>query len=145
MPRRARACVARLSNSVVSKRTAPLALSKPITAFMSVVLPAPLRPMRPIIEPLGTSSDTSRRMRMAVAVLGEAEAPEQVLGDLVRRAPESGHRRRTAGKVAREAGISQDYAEADHHVVEYAERAVKLRDLERAADAQARDVARRQA
>src|SRR5260370_7280239 len=65
MPRRARACVARLSNSEVSKRTAPLALSKPITAFMRVVLPAPLRPMRPIIEPLGTSSDTSRRMRMA--------------------------------------------------------------------------------
>src|SRR5205814_8928468 len=65
MPKRARACVARLSNSVVSKRTAPLALSKPITAFMSVVLPAPLRPMRPIIEPLGTSSDTSRRMRIA--------------------------------------------------------------------------------
>src|SRR5438445_12292399 len=65
MPRRARACVAKLSNSVVSKRTAPLALSKPITAFMSVVLPAPLRPMRPIIEPLGTSSETSRRMRIA--------------------------------------------------------------------------------
>src|SRR5438552_15399848 len=65
MPRRARACVARRSNSEASKRTVPLALSRPITAFMSVVLPAPLRPMRPIIEPLGTSSETSRRMRIA--------------------------------------------------------------------------------
>src|SRR5438270_13807294 len=66
MPRRARACVGTLSSSRLSKRTAPpLALSKPISAFISVVLPAPLRPMRPIIEPLGTSSDTSRRMRIA--------------------------------------------------------------------------------
>src|SRR5258707_13588175 len=66
MPRRARACVGTLSSSRLSKRTAPpLALSKPISAFISVVLPAPLRPMRPIIEPLGTSTDTSRRMRIA--------------------------------------------------------------------------------
>src|SRR5258707_9276373 len=66
MPRRARACVGTLSSWRLSKRTAPpLALSKPISAFISVVLPAPLRPMRPIIEPLGTSSDTSRRMRIA--------------------------------------------------------------------------------
>src|SRR5258706_11470479 len=41
------------------------ALSSPITLFMSVVLPAPLRPMRPVIEPEGTSSETSRRMRIA--------------------------------------------------------------------------------
>ena len=47
-----------------------------------------------------------QHLGIAVAVLGEAEASEQVLGDLVRSAPESGHRRRTAGKVAREAGIS---------------------------------------
>src|SRR5258708_38708513 len=66
MPRGARAWVGRLSSSRLSKRTAPpRALSKPITAFISVVLPAPLRPMRPIMEPLGTSSDTSRRMRIA--------------------------------------------------------------------------------
>src|SRR5262245_50138660 len=36
-----------------------------MTDFISVVLPAPLRPIRPIIAPLGTSSDTSRRMRIA--------------------------------------------------------------------------------
>ena len=29
---------------------------------MSVVLPAPLRPIRPVIEPAGSSSDTPRRM-----------------------------------------------------------------------------------
>src|SRR6185436_1410095 len=62
---RARAWVAMRSNSSFSKRTEPLALSSPMIAFMSVVLPATLRPMRPTIVPPGTSSETSRRMRIA--------------------------------------------------------------------------------
>src|SRR5205814_6985769 len=66
MPRRARWWVGIFNRSTPSNSARPpLAFSKPITAFMSVVLPAPLRPMRPIIEPLGTSSETSRRMRIA--------------------------------------------------------------------------------
>src|SRR5882762_2516343 len=40
----------------------PEALRRPITLFMSVVLPAPLRPMRPAIVPGGTSSETPRRI-----------------------------------------------------------------------------------
>ena len=36
-----------------------------MTDFMSVVLPAPLRPIRPIIAPLGTSSETSRKICIA--------------------------------------------------------------------------------
>src|SRR5258706_3524261 len=250
------------NRSTSSRRMPPLALSSPMTAFMSVVLPAPLRPIRPIIAPLGTSSETPRRMRIApietlrfsilstntydvalhlrvvegglgrrvgddpavvegehalreaahhlhvvldeqhrralgarrvehhlhdaellvrrdaagglveqqharlrhhgegdveqlarasrqhlrvaVAVLEEPEAPEELLGDLARRAVESWYRRFPPREVTGEAGVAQHDADADHHVLEDAERAVELRDLERAADAEARDVARRQ-
>src|SRR3954466_13283312 len=53
MPRRSR----------LSKRTEPWpALRSPMTVFITVVLPAPLRPMRPVIEPVGTCSETSRRI-----------------------------------------------------------------------------------
>src|SRR5688572_32191932 len=46
-----------------SKSIAPrLAWSRPMMLFMSVVLPAPLRPMRPVMLPVGTSSDTPRRI-----------------------------------------------------------------------------------
>src|SRR5947208_783044 len=38
------------------------ALRRPMMLFMSVVLPAPLRPMSPVIEPGGTASETSRRI-----------------------------------------------------------------------------------
>src|SRR6185503_1216255 len=63
---RARSWVGIFKRSTSLNRTAPLlAFRSPITDFMSVVLPAPLRPMRPIIAPLGTSSVTSRRMRIA--------------------------------------------------------------------------------
>src|SRR5260221_4410143 len=65
MPSRARECVGARSRSSPSKRTEPLALSRPMIAFMSVVLPAPLRPIRPIIDPDGTSSETSRRICIA--------------------------------------------------------------------------------
>src|SRR5213075_2245216 len=61
MPRRERPCVGVASRSRSSRRMAPaVAGSNPITVFISVVLPAPLRPMRPIIAPVGTSSDTPR-------------------------------------------------------------------------------------
>src|SRR5687767_7604933 len=46
-----------------SKLTLPLAaLRMPMIVFMSVVLPAPLRPMSPVIEAGAISSDTSRRI-----------------------------------------------------------------------------------
>src|SRR6185503_17795120 len=71
MPMRARACVGTASRSRPSKRTEPRpALSKPITVFMTVVLPAPLRPMRPVMDPAATSSETSRRICIeAIATL----------------------------------------------------------------------------
>src|SRR5262249_19602711 len=54
------------SRSTPLRRMLPLeGLSRPITLFISVVLPAPLRPSRPVIEPAGTSSDTPRRICMA--------------------------------------------------------------------------------
>src|SRR6185503_4880518 len=49
--------------SRLSKRTEPRpALRRPMTVFITVVLPAPFLPMRPVIEPVGTSSETSRRI-----------------------------------------------------------------------------------
>src|SRR5919106_854529 len=63
MPMRARAWLGRRARSVSSKINFPaLGWRMPMIVFMSVVLPAPLRPMRPIIDPVGSSSDTPRRM-----------------------------------------------------------------------------------
>src|SRR5512145_2611802 len=46
-----------------SKAMPPLAaLRMPMMVFMSVVLPAPLRPMSPVIEPGVSSIETSRRI-----------------------------------------------------------------------------------
>src|SRR5919206_2859464 len=67
MPKRTRACVGAASRSLPSNCTAPLAaLRRPMSVFMSVVLPAPLRPMSPIIAPSGTASDTSRNICTAL-------------------------------------------------------------------------------
>src|SRR6185436_21149027 len=65
MPARVRRWVGIFSKSMPSNSARPLALSSPMIAFISVVLPAPLRPIRPIIAPLGTSSDTPRRICVA--------------------------------------------------------------------------------
>src|SRR5947207_5902419 len=63
MPRRTRACVGCESRSRPANCTSPLpALRSPITVFMSVVLPAPLRPMRPIMARSGTENVTPRRI-----------------------------------------------------------------------------------
>src|SRR6267142_3629143 len=63
MPSCTRPCVGRASRSCSSKRMAPLAArSRPMMVFISVVLPAPLRPMRPVMLPVGSSSDTPRRI-----------------------------------------------------------------------------------
>src|SRR5919106_6675715 len=63
MPMRARAWLGSSARSVSSKLNFPaLGLRMPMMVFMSVVLPAPLRPIKPIIEPVGSSSDTPRRM-----------------------------------------------------------------------------------
>src|SRR3954466_11247584 len=62
MPSRARPCVGRGTRSRSSSRMVPLeGFNSPITVFMSVVLPAPFRPMSPVMEPVGTSSDTPRK------------------------------------------------------------------------------------
>src|SRR5690348_15682132 len=63
MPRRTRACVGRVSRFLPSNvMPPPAALRSPMTLFITVVLPAPLRPMRPVIEPLGTCSEMPRRI-----------------------------------------------------------------------------------
>src|SRR4051794_710972 len=63
MPMAARPCVGIFDKSLSKKRIRPLdGLRRPMTLFMSVVLPAPLRPMRPVIAPGCSSSDTSRRI-----------------------------------------------------------------------------------
>src|SRR3954471_2690522 len=63
MPRPVLECVGIATRSRASKVTVPLAtLSSPITLFISVVLPAPLRPIKPTIAPVGNSSVTSRRI-----------------------------------------------------------------------------------
>src|SRR6266446_764146 len=117
MPRRARACVGTLSSSRLSKRTAPLALSKPITAFISVVLPAPLRPMRPIIEPLGTSSETSRRMRIAAIETLKFSTLSTVADDVALHF-RIGERRLRRGVGDDAAVVERQYAlrEAAHHL-----------------------------
>src|SRR5919198_5934686 len=67
MPRRTRACVGAARRSRPSNCTAPLAaLRMPMSAFMSVVLPAPLRPISPIIVWSGTESVTPRRICTAL-------------------------------------------------------------------------------
>src|SRR5467141_1180202 len=66
MPSRVRAWVGMARRSWSSKCTVPLLLlSRPMRLFISVVLPAPLRPMRPAMVPAGSSSETSRRIRTA--------------------------------------------------------------------------------
>jgi len=51
------------SRSAPWKLIAPLeTLRIPMMLFMSVVLPAPLRPMSPAIVPTGSASETSRRI-----------------------------------------------------------------------------------
>src|SRR4029453_7848137 len=63
MPSRVRACGGmRVSTSPSNSMVPPRAGRRPMMPRMSVVLPAPLRPMRPAIMPLGSSSATSRRM-----------------------------------------------------------------------------------
>src|SRR3954465_13853677 len=63
MPMAARPCVGIFDKSLSKKRIRPLdGLIRPMTLFMSVVLPAPLRPMRPVIAPGCSSSDTPRRI-----------------------------------------------------------------------------------
>src|ERR1051325_1228450 len=67
MPSRTRACVGAASRSRASNCTpAPAALRRPITVFMRVVLPAPLRQTRPIIVWSGTESETPRRICTAL-------------------------------------------------------------------------------
>src|SRR5881394_568629 len=62
MPRPARACAGSASRSLPSKTTLPLFGARwPMSVRMSVVLPAPLRPTRPTMRPLPTSSESPRR------------------------------------------------------------------------------------
>src|SRR5213076_3025974 len=69
---------------------------------------------------------------------------EDVLGDFGRRPAVPWYQRIAAREEAAVAGVREHDADAHHHVLPDGERAVELRDLERAADAQARDLARRE-
>src|SRR5678816_1877565 len=63
MPSRVRACGAmRVSTSPSNSMVPPRAGRRPMMPRMSVVFPAPLRPIRPAIMPLGRSNATARRM-----------------------------------------------------------------------------------
>src|SRR4051812_30044970 len=63
MPNMDLSCVGIFKRLESSKAIAPEpAFSNPMMLFMSVVLPAPLRPMRPVMLPVGSSSETSRRI-----------------------------------------------------------------------------------
>src|SRR5712691_269867 len=87
--------------------------------------------------------DSARQhLRVLVAVIGQAEALEDAFGDLFRRQVVARHQRATAREEPAAASVPQHHADADQHVLERGERGVELRDLERAADAKACDVAR---
>src|SRR3972149_1617617 len=63
MPSRVRAWVFAATRSLLSNLIDPLvALSRPMMLFISVVLPAPLRPISPAMVPVGSCSDTSRKI-----------------------------------------------------------------------------------
>src|ERR1041384_8149735 len=118
MPRRARSWVATRSRSRLSKRTEPRpALRRPITVFITVVLPAPLRPMSPVMEPVGTSSETSRRICIdAIETLSRSissTAADHVAFDL-------GMRERIPGRRVRDDApvVEREHAlrEAAHHL-----------------------------
>src|SRR5262245_25876662 len=60
MPRAARRCAGNVNKSVESSSALPLAGSAPIRARSRVVLPAPLRPIRPHISPSSSASEALR-------------------------------------------------------------------------------------
>src|SRR5687767_14159563 len=60
MPWPTRRCAGKVSRSIWPSSALPLAGIAPIRARRSVVLPAPLRPIRPHISPSRRSSDASR-------------------------------------------------------------------------------------
>src|ERR1039458_10043076 len=60
MPWPARRCAGNASRSTWPSSTLPVAGSAPINARSNVVLPAPLRPIRPHISPSLTLNETSR-------------------------------------------------------------------------------------
>src|SRR6516165_4579426 len=65
MPWAIRRCGGRNNRSVPASSAVPLAGNAPISARISVVLPAPLRPISPHISPAASSSDTLRMMATA--------------------------------------------------------------------------------
>src|ERR1035438_5354209 len=95
MPSRVRAWVFAATRSAPSNAIAPLdTLSSPMMLFISVVLPAPLRPISPAMLPLGSSSETLRSictdwiatLRLAMLSIGRALAlvhPPQFAADHV--------------------------------------------------------------
>src|SRR3954469_14618550 len=60
MPCAARRCAGSASRSIFSNCTLPVAGIAPISARSSVVLPAPLRPIRPHMRPSSTLSEALR-------------------------------------------------------------------------------------
>src|SRR5438045_2365396 len=117
MPRRARSWVGILRRSPSAQATRPPeALRRPITLFMSVVLPAPLRPMRPTMAPSGTSSETSRRMCIAAIETLRFSTLSMVTYDV---APHlrivEHHLRRSVGDDAAVVESEHALREAAHH------------------------------
>src|SRR5216683_33498 len=96
------------------------------------------------IEELAHAS--GQHLRVLFAILGEAEALENALGDLLGRrvVPWNVRARTRSGEEPAPAGVVQHDAQGRQHVLVHAERAVELRDLERAENSKARYVARRE-
>jgi hypothetical protein len=68
MPRSTSVCGAMPVMSAPSKVTVPLeGRTKPQTVFISVDLPAPFRPMRPVMRPASMRIERSRRTWMSAA------------------------------------------------------------------------------
>src|SRR4051812_42355397 len=86
-----------------------------------------------------------QHLRVVIAIGGQAEALQDARRRFLGRYTVAGDKRRLAREVAAEARVPQHYAEPDHHIFVHREGAVELRDLERAADSEARDRAGRQA
>src|SRR3974390_276615 len=81
MPCEARLCGGSVNRSTCPSSARPLAGKAPISARISVVLPAPLRPISPHISPSFTASEASRMIgigpieTLRLATLSMAGAP----------------------------------------------------------------------
>src|SRR5256885_7856421 len=119
MPRCTRACVAWARRSRPANVTWPLAArSRPMTAFISVVLPAPLRPMRPIIACSGTASVTPRRI--CTALMATLRLRTSSMGGLCAADDVAAHFRVGERDLGRRVGDDAPVVEGEHALGEAA-------------------------